>query len=917
MATNVTEERIELTAVDKFSQVLGQAQRGFKDLGSSIDTVRNALGAVGVTLGAGAMASLYHDIIKATAALDDMAEQTGATVEGLSKIQTIAKIGGHDFGSVSEAMGKMVKGLKGADEEGQAAGQALDFLGIKAKDANGKFRDSAEILQDVAKALAKYEDGGNKVALVQDLLGKGGARYLSLLKDMAEEGDIAAKVTAQQAAEAEKLEKNINRLYIAMEDARRETAMAWTPALVEMTEKMLDAQKAAGNLATALLLVAGGRKSVDEINAQIAEIENRSTLSRWARNGLTLGYAGMADQATLSLLYRQRGYQLNQLGRNAAGLQDDLSGTVRGPDSPLSSSYQSAARGGKGGAAGGDEGAAMLLALQDQLAGAQGNASVFDSTMRKLTEGTKQYSVEVQAAALAMAGEIDMIKRAAAETKLLVEETQRLVEAQEKQDKILADFNTSASQRAQQLELEISLVGADAATREKAAAFRQMDLELEKAMVEATPETVDALYQRAEAEKARLGALIDQKVAREEADKAAKEAARAWVDNFRRVSHQIEMALTQGIVDALMNGFKKGESFGRNFLNVLKNMFQTAVLTPVIQAIVRPVATGIAGAIGGLIPSVASAGGGALGGLGGGLNLLSTGSSVANFMGGGFAQTFADFGNFFGSIGSVTEAGSTFGLMDAIGGFAAANPLTAVGIGLGALALGGLFGDSDALPEIPLGFSHPGVDQSRLANDAIYRQAVTELEAEHRARYGVTWTQPNANGDGTPTDSLRQGIEARYQQLMAPIQAGQAKFSAAYQSGGAFVQGLQGYADSLLASPYLSPMEQLAGARTVFERQLATNDPNVLQGANQLLSIGREVYASGPEFQSIFSDVNAKLADALERQKTTQEALLKELPASILESAKDQIKAIRDQTEAVIAELRSLATEVRRLGTVV
>jgi hypothetical protein len=48
----------------------------------------------------------------------------------------------------------------------------------------------AQILIDVARELSKYEDGGNKVALVQDILGKGAERYLPLLKDMAEGTDL-------------------------------------------------------------------------------------------------------------------------------------------------------------------------------------------------------------------------------------------------------------------------------------------------------------------------------------------------------------------------------------------------------------------------------------------------------------------------------------------------------------------------------------------------------------------------------------------------------------------------------------------------------------------------------------------------------------------------------------------------------
>jgi hypothetical protein len=79
----------------------------------------------------------------------------------------------------------MIKGLKDADDEGQKAAYALNYLGIKAKDLQGHFRDPAQIVEELAVKLSKYGDSGNKVALVQDALGKGAERYIPLLKDIA------------------------------------------------------------------------------------------------------------------------------------------------------------------------------------------------------------------------------------------------------------------------------------------------------------------------------------------------------------------------------------------------------------------------------------------------------------------------------------------------------------------------------------------------------------------------------------------------------------------------------------------------------------------------------------------------------------------------------------------------------------
>jgi hypothetical protein len=69
MAANTREERIEFTAVDKMSAVVSQINQNIGVLKSRYDTLKNALAAVGVTVGAGAMLKLYSDTLKANAAL--------------------------------------------------------------------------------------------------------------------------------------------------------------------------------------------------------------------------------------------------------------------------------------------------------------------------------------------------------------------------------------------------------------------------------------------------------------------------------------------------------------------------------------------------------------------------------------------------------------------------------------------------------------------------------------------------------------------------------------------------------------------------------------------------------------------------------------------------------------------------------
>src|SRR5690348_14879270 len=97
MPVNETVERITFEGVDKITPASKSAEAATKQLRQALDGVKDVMAALGVTVGVGAMVKLALDTVRATAALDDMAERTGATVEGLSALQRVAKVGGHDF----------------------------------------------------------------------------------------------------------------------------------------------------------------------------------------------------------------------------------------------------------------------------------------------------------------------------------------------------------------------------------------------------------------------------------------------------------------------------------------------------------------------------------------------------------------------------------------------------------------------------------------------------------------------------------------------------------------------------------------------------------------------------------------------------------------------------------------------------
>ena len=207
---------VAITAEDRFSGAFDKLKASFLGVQTSANTLNSVLARLGVGLSVGAFATMVVNSIKAAAALDDLSESTGATVEQLSRFQQIGKVGGTSIQDIGSALEKLTRTMQGSNVETKNSAEAFAKLGINVRDARGNLRNSAEVFEEIAKKLDKYADGTNKTALMQAMLTKSGASLIPYMKDLVEFGGMGAAVMTSQAAEAEKLGKEINRLSLSL-----------------------------------------------------------------------------------------------------------------------------------------------------------------------------------------------------------------------------------------------------------------------------------------------------------------------------------------------------------------------------------------------------------------------------------------------------------------------------------------------------------------------------------------------------------------------------------------------------------------------------------------------------------------------------------------------------------------------------
>lgn len=236
--------------IAKFTSDMGKAaavaEARARQIDKSIGLLKTGLASIGLGFTFGAtfdtLKNKIEGVIASAAGLQQLAERTGATVEALSGLSSIAKLSGTDTESLAGGLQKLAKSMVDAQNGGEKTSASFAAIGIAVSDLAGKGPD--EVFQMVAKALANYQDGAEKVVIAQNLLGKSGANLLPVLKDLADAGDLQVKVTAAQAQMADEYEKNQVRLKVSTEAIFRVIGMELVPVFNAFTKAMLDAQNA-------------------------------------------------------------------------------------------------------------------------------------------------------------------------------------------------------------------------------------------------------------------------------------------------------------------------------------------------------------------------------------------------------------------------------------------------------------------------------------------------------------------------------------------------------------------------------------------------------------------------------------------------------------------------------------------------
>lgn len=230
--------------IDSLSQIKRETEKTTTAMSAAFAGVKNVVAGVFAGITVGVIVDGIKSIVGELSSLDDAAEKTGGSVEQLSETFNRFRVGGGTLDELTNGVTRLVRSMQGADEESKGVGEALGNLGIKTRDAAGNLRNGVTVFNEVAEAFAKFPDSTEKTNYAIAIFGKSGAELLPKLKDLATETARFGTVSAEQAGNAEALEKSIRRISIASEIARQEFLSNFIPALESLATQFGIAQRA-------------------------------------------------------------------------------------------------------------------------------------------------------------------------------------------------------------------------------------------------------------------------------------------------------------------------------------------------------------------------------------------------------------------------------------------------------------------------------------------------------------------------------------------------------------------------------------------------------------------------------------------------------------------------------------------------
>ncbi len=205
---------VEIFAKDSaLTKGLKKAKKEVEDFGKSVLKIGAGLGAIGAGITGPLIAATAH-FAESGAALKDMSERTGVSVESLSVLGFAAKQSGADIGAVEVGVRKMQKALVAGSEENKQAVGTFASLGLSVQ-VLSRLKPEEQFAM-IGKRIASIKDETARAGAAMMIFGRSGTQLIPMLTHMEklsrEAHEFGLVMSTETAEDAKKLKDSMGLL---------------------------------------------------------------------------------------------------------------------------------------------------------------------------------------------------------------------------------------------------------------------------------------------------------------------------------------------------------------------------------------------------------------------------------------------------------------------------------------------------------------------------------------------------------------------------------------------------------------------------------------------------------------------------------------------------------------------------------
>lgn len=171
-------------ALDNTEKKAGKVGERLKSMIGTAAKVGAGIAAAGAAAGAG-MLAMANKVAGTTDRIDKLSQKIGLSRQGFQEWEFVLSQSGASIETLQTGMKTFVEQIEQASRGTGEGARAFERLGISITDANGNLKDQETLFNETVVALQNMEDGAEKAALANQLLGRAGSELMPLLNGAA------------------------------------------------------------------------------------------------------------------------------------------------------------------------------------------------------------------------------------------------------------------------------------------------------------------------------------------------------------------------------------------------------------------------------------------------------------------------------------------------------------------------------------------------------------------------------------------------------------------------------------------------------------------------------------------------------------------------------------------------------------